>query len=74
MIDENDIKRLDERYMTRQECNNITEEIKEENTKNSTALAVMQQKIDTITWVSKTTLAAVIAALVGAVLKLVLAG
>lgn len=74
MIEDHDIDRLREIFVTRQECNTITDEIQKDNVKNSTALAVIQQKVETITWIDKTTLAAVIAVIVGAALKLILVG
>ena len=72
MLDETDFARLDERYMTRKECNNLTEDINKKLTNDSTELALIKQKLDTIAWLSKTTLAAVIVAITGALLKLIL--
>ena len=39
---------------------------------DSTELALIKQKLDTISWISKTTLAAVIVAIVGALRSLIL--
>jgi hypothetical protein len=72
MIDDADIARLDERYMTRRECNNVTDEIDKKLANDSTELALIKQELGTISWVSKTTLAAVIVAITGALLKLIL--
>ena len=72
MIDEADISRLKEIFVTREECNDKTEEINKKLANDSTELALIKQKLDTITWVSKTTLAAVIVAIVGAVMAMIL--
>ena len=74
MIEKEDIERLKEIFVTRQECDSVTDEINKKLANDSTELALIRQKLDTITWVSKTTLAAVIAVIVGAILKLILAG
>lgn len=74
MLEKEDIERLKEIFVTRQECDSVTDEINKKLANDSTELALIRQKLDTITWVSKTTLAAVIAVIVGAILKLILAG
>ena len=73
-IDRDDIERLKEIFVTRQECDDITGEINKKLANDNTALALIEQKLDTITWVSKTTLAAVIVTIVGAILSLILRG
>lgn len=72
MIEKDDIERLKEIFVTRQECDTITDDINKKLANDSTELALIKQKLDTITWVSKTTLAAVIVAIVGAVMALIL--
>lgn len=72
MIDKDDIDRLKEIFVTRQECDTITDDINKKLSNDSTELALIKQKLDTITWVSKTTLAAVIVAIVGAIMALIL--
>ena len=72
MIDREDIERLKEIFVTRQECDTITDDINKKLSNDSTELALIKQKLDTITWVSKTTLAAVIVAIVGAIMALIL--
>ena len=72
MIDNDDISRLKEIFITRQECDTITDDINKKLSNDSTELALIKQKLDTITWVSKTTLASVIVAIVGAVMTLIL--
>lgn len=71
-LDKDDIERLKEIFVTRQECDSTVDEINKKLANDSTALALIEQKLDTITWVSKTTLAAVIVAVVGAIMALIL--
>lgn len=72
MIEREDIDRLKEIFVTRQECDTITDDINKKLQSDSTELALIKQKLDTITWVSKTTLAAVIVAIIGAIMSLIL--
>ena len=72
MLEPADIERLKEIFVTRQECQDTNEEINRKLSNDSTELALIKQKLDTITWVSKTTLAAVIVAIVGAIMALIL--
>lgn len=78
MIDREDEARLIERlkdvFVTRAECDNTVDEINRKLANDSTKLALIEQKLDTITWVSKTTLGAVIVTIVGAILSLILKG
>lgn len=72
MIEKEDIERLKEIFVTRQECDNTMEDVNKKLANDSTELALIKQKLDTITWVSKTTLGAVIVAIVGAIMALIL--
>ena len=63
---------FDGRYVLKEVCNVEMSELKEKVANDSTELALIKQKLDTITWVSKTTLGAVIIAIVGAVMALIL--
>lgn len=72
MIDKEDIDRLKEIFVTRLECDTITDDINKKLANDSTELALIKQKLDTISWVSKTTLGAVVVAIVGALLSLIL--
>ena len=72
MIDDADIARLREIFVTRQECDDKTDDINRKLSNDATDLAVIKQQLSTITWVSKTTLAAIIVAIVGAVMALIL--
>lgn len=71
MIDREDIDRLKEIFVTRLECDTITDDINKKLANDSTELALIKQKLDTISWVSKTTLGAVVVAIVGALLSLI---
>lgn len=68
------IERLKEIFVTRAECDNTVSEIERKLANDSTKLALIEQKLDTISWVSKTTLGAVIVTIVGAILSLILKG
>ena len=51
MIDENDIERLKEIFVPRQECQEINEEIKSNITKDLVRLAVIENQLKVITWI-----------------------
>lgn len=72
MLASEDIERLKEIFVTRQECQTTNDEINKKLANDSTELALIKQQLATIAWVSKTTLGAVIVAIVGAVLSLIL--
>lgn len=72
MLEPEDINRLKEIFVTRQECDSNISEIEKKLANDSTELALIKQKLDTITWVSKTTLGAVIVAIVAAIMALIL--
>lgn len=74
MIDREDIDRLKEIFVTREECDATTKGIESKLASDATELALIKAKLDQISWVSKTTLGAVIVALVGALLKLIVIG
>lgn len=69
MIENTDIERLKEIFVTRQECNSSIDEVNRKLANDSTKLALIEQTLQTVSWVSKTTLAAVIATIVGIVIK-----
>lgn len=64
MIDEKDVERLKEIFVTRRECDIITDDINKKLANDSTELALIKQQLSTISWVAKTTLASVIGLLV----------
>lgn len=72
MIEEKDIERLKEIFVTRQECNDTMGEVNKKLANDSTELALIKQQLETISWVSKTTLGAVIVGIVSAVLAVIL--
>lgn len=72
MLDPEDINRLKEIFVTRQECQTTNDEINRKLAHDSTELELIKQKLDTITWVSKTTLGAVLVAVVSAIMALIL--
>ena len=72
MIDAADMERLKEIFVTRRECDDITDEINGKLSNDNTKLALIEQQLKTIGWVSKTTLAGVITAIVGAIMMLIL--
>lgn len=51
MIDEKDIGRLKEIFVTRQECQDANDEIKVNLTKDLVRLAVIENQLKVITWV-----------------------
>ena len=70
MIDDKDIERLKEIFVTRKECDSTNDEINKKLSNDSTELALIKQQLNTISWVAKTTLAAVIGWIVIAVANL----
>ena len=72
MLEREDIDRLKEIFVTRQECQDTNEEINKKLANDSTELAVIKKQLETISWVSKTTLGAVLVAIVGAIMALIL--
>lgn len=72
MLEHEDIERLKEIFVTRAECQDTNDEINKKLANDSTELAVIKKQLETITWVSKTTLGAVLVAIVGAIMTLVL--
>ena len=51
MIDEKDIDRLKEIFVSRKECQDINEEIKSNLTKDLVRLSVIENQLKIITWV-----------------------
>jgi len=64
MIDEQDIDRLKEIFVTRRECDTTMDDVNKKLANDSTELALIKQQLNTISWVAKTTLASVIGLLV----------
>lgn len=72
MIEEKDIEQLKLVFVTREECDTITDKINKDLAAYTTEIALIKQKLDTITWLTRTILAAVLLAIVGAVMSLIL--
>lgn len=72
MLEKEDIDRLKEIFVTRQECDDKTDEINKKLANDSTELALIKSDVSTIKWIAKTTLAAIIVAIIGAVMALIL--
>lgn len=63
-LDDKDMERLKEIFVTRRECDDITDDIEKKLSNDNTELALIKQQLKTISWVAKTTLGAVISAIV----------
>ena len=72
MIDEQDINRLKELFVTRQECDTTTSALEKKILEYSADLAVIKHQLDTITWLDKLVLGAVVGAIIAAVMTFIL--
>lgn len=70
-IADTDLDRLKEIFVTRRECDLITDDINKKLSVDNTELALIKQQLSTISWVAKTTLAAVLTTLVGMIISYV---
>lgn len=68
MVDEKDIERLSEIFVTRKECDNKSSEIDKKVTEADKNIALLKQDIDTIKFLAKTTLVSTIGVLVTQIL------
>lgn len=50
-LEREDIDRLREIFVTRQECDNITDDFRSKLANDSTRLAVIEHQLKTITWI-----------------------
>ena len=64
MIEQADIDRLKEIFVTRKECDEVTESLKIKLSNDSVRLAVIESKLGTITWLLTAVGGGVIATLV----------
>ena len=64
MIEQSDINRLKEIFVTRKECDEVTENIKNKLSSDRVQLAVIESKLGTITWLLTAVGGGVIATLV----------
>lgn len=63
-VDQADIERLKEVFVTRRECDTVTDDINKKLNNDNKELALIKAQLATISWVAKTTLASVIGLLV----------
>jgi hypothetical protein len=75
MIEESDIKSLEERFDLRYkllaDCNTDMDDLKREHTQLFVDIASIKKTVESLQWIARTTLGAVIAAIVGLVIALV---
>lgn len=71
MIENEDVERLKEIFITRRECDTITDDINNKLSNDNKELALIKHQLETISWVAKTTLAAVLTTLVGMIISYV---
>lgn len=64
MIEDKDIERLKEIFVTRSECTSTNEEIRNKLSSDSTRLAVIESQLKTITWILTTVGAGVLATVI----------
>lgn len=74
VIDNNDIERLKEIFVTRRECDEKQDEVKKEVTDAEKNIALMQKDIASIKFVAKATLTSSIGVLVAEILTRILGG
>lgn len=74
MIDNSDIERLKEIFVTRRECDEKQDEVKKEVTDAEKNIALMQKDIASIKFVAKATLTSSIGVLVAEILSRILGG
>ena len=70
-IDDKDIERLKEIFVTKDKCDVRSDGVEKRLSSGDTKFALIEQQLSVISWVSKTTLGAVILAIVGAILSLI---
>ena len=63
-VDQADIERLKEIFVTRRECDTVTDDINKKLNNDNVELSLIKAQLATISWVAKTTLASVIGLLV----------
>ena len=74
MIEKDDIEQLKLVFITREECDTRTGDINSRLADDSKELALIKQQLSVIAWFSKTTFGVIVAAIIGAILKLILVG
>ena len=64
MIDQNDIERLEKIFVTREECNDVTNGIGGKLEKDSTRFAVLEERMKVNNWLTTSICAGIIALLI----------
>ena len=72
MIEQADIDRLKEIFITRQECNSQMDDVDAKLNNDQARLAVIESKLETVTKLEWAVLIAVLTAIVGALMGLIL--
>lgn len=72
MLERDDIDRLKEIFVTRQECDDTMSGVEKKLAKDTTELELIKQQLNTISWVAKTTLGAMIGFIVVYIANLVI--
>lgn len=72
MIEQADIDRLKEIFITRQECNSQMDDVDAKLNNDNARLAVIESKLDAVTKLEWAVLIAVLTAIVGALMGLIL--
>ena len=71
-LDKEDIERLKEIFVTRQECNATTEEIHQQLTTYNVKLAVIETKLSQVAWLLRAVLSASLAQILAAVFNMLM--
>ena len=72
MIEQNDINRLDERYVKHDVCETKHAELKDKLANNDTQLALIQQQLKSIIWILGIVATTSVASVLTAIFKLIL--
>lgn len=75
MIEEQDFqiieRRLDQRYKQIRDCNDEMDEVKKEHTQIYVDIASIKKIVESLQWVTRTTLGALIAGIIGIIIAIV---
>ena len=75
MIEENDIqvleRRFDQRYKQIRDCNDEMDAVKKEHTQMYVDIASIKKIVESLQWVTRTTLGALIAGIIGIIIAIV---
>ena len=71
MVDDKDITRLKEIFVTRKECQETSGTIESKMAESSTKIAVIATEVKQIKWLCVTVLAGIVANLIGAVFNMI---